>query len=445
MALLSLVLLSLLPCLCLSNFLPDLLGTDRRPPGDGSTSEHLENAGLKHIRAALQSRKVHNVTGSVAPPRKWNKIADRSSRDPLASYGAGIVYIMQLNIGTPGQRISLILDTGSYALLVNPDCNQAADPNACRTYGYYDTEQSSTAQGPDGWFSGQFGTGFMQGVWYNDMVYVGQDYLPLPNSRVGVSQLSEYIWAGVLGVSYGRAWNTGYQTILDLLVKEQYIEVPIFSLGVGYQGGGSPSDIIFGGVDRKKFRGYLEPLEIYPYPEDQMAHYGQVGYRVNMTSLGITPPGQNEVILTDDRFERNVLIDSGSTYTYLAADLVIAIAEALHATLDDNGVYRVPCESRNLDGSVNFGFNFWNIVIRVNYADFIVDFDSYCALGVQSLDEPDDTWVLGTSFIRAAYLVFDQLNNAVWVAQYLPCGEGGITDLTLDAGRELWLEVTGLC
>ncbi|KAL7623686.1 hypothetical protein AAE478_005238 [Parahypoxylon ruwenzoriense] len=442
MTLLKLLVLSLLPCLCLSEFLPGLIGTDRRASSGWPNGGHRKIGGLRHIRATLQTRKINNVTGSVAPTGKTSRVVDRSAREPLAGYGAGIVYMVER---TPGQSVSLILDTGSYTLLVNPDCTQAADPNACRTYGYYDTMQSSTARGPDGWFAGQFGTGYMEGVWYNDMVYVGLDNLPLANSRVGVSKWSQYIWAGVLGVSYGHAWNTGYQTLLDLLVNEHYIEVPIFSLGVGYQGGGSPSDIIFGGVDRKKFRGYLEPLEIYPYLDEQLKKFGQVGYRVNLTSMGITPPGQNETILTDSKFERNVLIDSGSTYTYLSAELVGAIARALYAYKDEHGVWRVPCESRNLDGSVNFGFNFWNIVIRVNYADFIVDFDTYCALGVQPVDNGDDSWVLGTSFIRAAYLVFDQQNNAVWIAQYLPCGDGGITDLTLDAGKELWLEVTGLC
>lgn len=108
-------------------------------------------------------------------------------------------------------------------------------------------------------------------------------------------------------------------------------------------------------------------------------------------------------MLTDSDFVRNVLIDSGSTYTYLDADLVAVIAKILNAYTDENGVYRVPCDNRDLDGSVNFGFNFFNIVIRVNYADFIVDFDSYCALGVQPTDHPGSTWVLGTSFIRAAY------------------------------------------
>ncbi|KAI1440688.1 acid protease [Annulohypoxylon stygium] len=445
MVLLKLLLLGMLPFLSLSASLADFTRfygprSGTRLAGGNNTAESG-----RHIRAKLQSRKINNVTGGAVSTYGPSKITDRSPREPLARYGAGIVYMLELEIGTPGQTVSAILDTGSYTLLLDPDCKQAADPEACQTYGYYDTGQSSTAKNLNGWFSGQFGTGYMQGVWYSDTAYIGLDYLPLPNLRVGVSKWSQYIWAGVLGVSYGKAWNTAYQTLLDLLVFQSYIEVPIFSVGVGYQGGGSPSDIIFGGVDRKKYRGYLEPLEIYPYPDQQLKLFGQVNYRVNLTSLAVTPPGENETMLTDSDFVRNVLIDSGSTYTYLDADLVAVIAKILNAYTDENGVYRVPCDNRDLDGSVNFGFNFFNIVIRVNYADFIVDFDSYCALGVQPTDHPGSTWVLGTSFIRAAYLVFDQQNNAVWIAQYLPCGDDGVADLTKDAGRQLWLEVTGLC
>ncbi|KAI1389171.1 acid protease [Hypoxylon trugodes] len=445
MALLRLLLLGLLPFLCLAITIPDPSWPPRTGLRSRPSSGDVDSDGGRHIRAKLQSRKVNNVTGGTVSTYATSQISGRSPREPLARYGAGIVYMLELDIGTPGQTVSAILDTGSYTLLVDPDCKQAADPQACQTYGYYDTAQSSTAKNLNGWFSGQFGTGYMEGQWYSDTAYVGLDNLPLPGLRVGVSKFSQYIWAGVLGVAYGKAWNTAYQTLLDLLVAQGYIAVPIFSLGVGYQGGGSPSDIIFGGVDRKKFRGYLEPLEIYPYPDQQLKRYSQVGYRVNLTSLAVTPPGQNETKLTDSDFERNVLIDSGSTYTYLDAQMVAVIAQALNAFQDENGVYRVPCESRNLDGSVNFGFNFYNIVIRVNYADFIVDFDNWCALGVQPTDSKDESWVLGTSFIRAAYLVFDQQSDAVWIAQYLPCGDDGITDLTKDAGRQLWLEVTGLC
>ncbi|KAI0180744.1 acid protease [Hypoxylon sp. FL1284] len=451
MALLKLAILGLLPLLCLS-FSPSDFSRSNRTGGWGNwTSEHGGSGVGRHLRATLQSRKVMNVTSgpmvkSMQADMQGDMPSDlqaRTPQEPLTRYGSGIVYMLQLELGTPRQTVSVILDTGSYTLLVDPNCGQAADREACQSFGFYDPMRSFTGRYLNGWFAGLFGTGYMQGLWFSDTAYVASSVLP--NLRVGVSMWSAYIWAGVLGVSYGMKWNTGYPTMLDLLVKNDYIAVPIFSLGVGYQGGGSPSDIIFGGVDRKKFRGYLEPLEVYPYPYQQLKQYGQVGYRVNMTSLAITPPGQVEIVLTDGEFVHNVLIDSGSTYTYLSAELVAEIADAMDAYMDDQGVYRVPCESRNLSGSVNFGFNYYNIVIRASYADFIVDFESDCALGVQPVDSENDTWVLGTSFIRAAYLVFDQQNDAVWIAQYLPCGDDGITDLTLDAGKQLWLEVTGLC
>lgn len=68
----------------------------------------------------------------------------------------------------------------------------------------------------------------------------------MTNLQFGVSDDSDYLWAGVLGLGYGQRFNTNYPTLLDLLVSEGYINVPIFSLSVGSQGstdGESPSRI----------------------------------------------------------------------------------------------------------------------------------------------------------------------------------------------------------
>lgn len=42
-------------------------------------------------------------------------------------------------------------------------------------------------------------------------------------------------------------------------------------------------------------------------------------------------------------------------------------------------------------------------------------------------------------------VVFDQMNDAIWLAQYMPCDRDDISDLTSNAGEELWLDLTGLC
>ncbi|KAJ8130927.1 hypothetical protein O1611_g2699 [Lasiodiplodia mahajangana] len=411
-------------------------------------SEEEERNSSRHITATIQKHKIDLANISDAYPSDSSRSIPGWQREGLASFGAGTVYMLDLDIGTPQQRISLILDTGSFTTLVDPDCARAADTDACEKYGFYNTTTSSTSQALNVYFAAQFGTGYMEGSWYNDTVYIGQDRLPLPHSRVGVNSWSTYLWAGIIGVSYGMGWNTPYPTLLDLLIQLGYIEVPIFSLDVGTLAADSlnqPGHIVFGGVNRWKYRGYLEPIEIWPNPSDQKELYQQVGYWINLTSFGYTQPGQPEVTLTSGEFARSMLIDTGSTFTYLDADLVSAVAKAFNAWIDEKGVYYVNCALRSQDGYVNFGFNQGNVVIRVSYADFIVDFDTYCALGVQPADIGVATWVLGNSFIRAAYIVFDQTNDAIWLAQYMPCDSDDISDLTSNAGKELWLDMTGLC
>ncbi|KAI1812729.1 aspartic peptidase domain-containing protein [Poronia punctata] len=402
-----------------------------------TVAERRNEKGVQHIRAAVQKHKVHaNVPSTRRRGDSFPTLA-RWQREGLASFDAGAVYMLDLEIGVPKQRISLILDTGSYTMLINPDCERSADVSACSKYGYYATTESSTSESLDMNFVANFGTGYMEGVWYNDTIFIGQDELPLQDFRLGVSTWSTYLWAGILGLSYGVEWNTPYPTLLDHLVQLGHIEVPIFSLAVGTQEDGvseQPGGIIFGGIDRWKFRGYLEPIEIWPNPSDQIDLFDQVGYWVNMTSFGYTQPGGKEVELTEDDFARPMLIDSGSTFTYLNPDLT-----------DDEGVYLVNCDLRHKNGYISFGFNQGNMVIDVSYADFIVDLDSHCALGVQPADDGFATGVLGNSFIRAAYIVFDQMNDAIWLAQYQPCQSDGVSELTTDAGKELWLNFTGLC
>ncbi|KAI0967957.1 aspartic peptidase domain-containing protein [Xylaria arbuscula] len=410
--------------------------------------EGERNASSRHIRAELQSQILYLANTSSLPLSDSPQVKPGWESEGLVGFGVGTVYMLDLEIGTPKQKISLILDTGSFTLLVDPDCVRAADSEACQKYGYYNTTASSTSQALNVHFAAQFGTGYMEGSWYNETVYIGQDELPLLYSRVGVNSWSTYLWAGILGVSYGMRWNTAYPTLLDLLVQLGYIEVPIFSLEVGTQGDGSVNQsgsIVFGGVDRWKYSGYLEPIEIWPNPSDQKAQSQQVGYSINLTSFGCTQPGSSEVTLTGTEFARSMLIDTGSTFTYLDADLVATVAQALNAWIDEKSVYYVNCSLRSEAGYVSFGFNQGNMVIQVSYADFIVDFDTYCALGVQPADAGVAAWTLGNSFIRAAYIVFDQMNDAIWLAQYMPCDSDDISDLTSNAGEELWLNYTGLC
>ncbi|KAK7947737.1 aspartic peptidase domain-containing protein [Apiospora aurea] len=441
------VLTLLLPGLSLAASLADLVRPDgvvptsgqERPPRPTSTPRPGN-----YIKAALRKEQVQ-ITNKVTSTSNVTTANSISALGPAPA----LPFAYSVNLGNPGQIIEVVVDTASYELYVNPDCARAANPTFCASAGRYDAADSGSSQNLTTRFGVSFGTGGYSGTYFSDVLTLGDDYWPVTSQQFGVATASAYVWAGMMGLGYGEGYNTPYPTLLDRLVDDGYISQRVFSVGLGGEGSGN-SDIIFGGVDYHKFEGWMEPVEIWPSPAEQMEQFGQVGYWVNLTSLGHTRPDQQATDqLTPTGFTQMMLLDTGSTFSYMDSDLVAALAQQFDAALDDEqGVYYVSCSylhGTGGDGYVHFGFNQGGVVIDVKYEDFIIDLGGRCALGVQPADVGAATWVLGDTFIRGAYIVFDQYYDAVWLANYRPCGEEAVADLGEDPGEQLWTEIYGGC
>jgi hypothetical protein len=93
----------------------------------------------------------------------------------------------QVAIGEPGQKTTVVLDTGSYELWVNPDCSKASlvtadtgnavdgpltDPQKCRERGQYDPSRSSSMK-----TAGMAGKEFVYGGGTSVMVNYVKDKL----------------------------------------------------------------------------------------------------------------------------------------------------------------------------------------------------------------------------------------------------------------------------
>ncbi len=119
----------------------------------------------------------------------------------------------------------------------------------------------------------------------------------------------------------------------------------------------------------------------------------------------MTKPKEHPVIYTQlETFSMPTLIDTGSTLSYIREDLVAAIGQQFKATIDEGGNYIVDCAWRDVDGTVDFGFNRGRMVINVRYKDFIYQqYPGHCMLGVQPADVGSTNYVLGDTFIRGAY------------------------------------------
>lgn len=128
-------------------------------------------------------------------------------------------------------------------------------------------------------------------------------------------------------------------------------------------------------------------------------------YWVNATSVGMTKDGEKPFVWTrKDAFNMPCMIDTGSTLSYIREDLVVAIGQQFNAWVEGTSTYRVDCAWREKKGTVDFGFNKGRAVINVSYRDFIWEmFSGQCYLGVQPADVGATNYVLGNTFIRAAY------------------------------------------
>ncbi|KAJ6439863.1 secreted aspartic proteinase [Purpureocillium lavendulum] len=350
---------------------------------------------------------------------------------------------MLLSIGTPPQKVFAQLDTGSFELWVNPNCSglAAADRRFCNAIGRYDPANSSTSVVSDLGTSLRYGIGAANITYVLDDITLGDDATSpsatMRRVQFGVATTSEDQFAGILGIGFGRGINIGYNNFVDELARQNVTRTKAFSVALGSKDE-SQGVIVFGGVDSSKFSGRLARLPIIPADKspDGVARYwvsmkGLTHVAANGTSTGLIPSSSSSrggsggssgnSSSKDGDNGMPVFLDTGATLTLLPPAVAGGIASAMGATeMDLNGFHIVDCALAGRNGSVDFAFE--GVTVRVPYSELIREVRAQpptCYLGVM----PSETFaLLGDTFLRSAYVVFDLDGNATYMAQYNNCG-----------------------
>ncbi len=170
--------------------------------------------------------------------------------------------------------------------------------------------------------------------------------------------------------------------------------------------------ILFGGVDTDKFHGTLGTLPI------QKALGAFTEFVITLSGVSSTVNGKTQTFSQD--LPIPVLLDSGSSLIYLPNDLINALYGAWNVQYDNQQqVAIVDCNLANSQDTVDFTFSSPKISVPASELVIPAGTDqlgnTICIFGISPAD--GTTPVLGDTFIRSAYVVYDLSNDEISLAQ----------------------------
>ncbi|EFZ01182.1 Peptidase aspartic, active site protein [Metarhizium robertsii ARSEF 23] len=353
-------------------------------------------------------------------------------------------YATDVNIGSPPQRVTVLVDTGSSELWVNPDCRTTKtreQAKQCQQFGQYNPQQSNKSYGPFGKEQLNYGDPSDPKTqtsvlihYYSDTVALGD--AKINNQTFGVVAESKGQAQGIMGLAPdlkdGFTIDEPYSLVLDSMAQQGVISSRVFSLDLRHSDD-QYGAVIYGGLDRNKFIGALEKRPIVK------GVGGEWRLAVELTTIGITMSSSSSFAV--NKSDANVMLDSGTTITRMHSTVAVPILRALNATDDGEGYYQVPCSAKTSRGSVDFGFG--SKTIRVPLKDFILDLGGSSDTCYVGMVLTTDQQILGDSVLRAGYFVFDWDNQEVHIAQAANCDKNDI--VAVSSGTDAVPSATGNC
>ncbi|KAK4216607.1 acid protease [Rhypophila decipiens] len=334
-------------------------------------------------------------------------------------------YLIELSIGTPGQSVKVAIDTGSDELWVNPDCNDrellATQRQECLANGRYNAARSTTSStdkviGPPT-ETIQYGIGSVEMEYTTDNIAFPGSDIELDSVQFAIATETDDLNEGILGLSFGNGTNLVYPNLVDELFAQNITDSKAFSVGLGALGSESSGVLIFGGIDTKKYTGDLIMNEIQGPQFARDIHR----YYLNLDSIGIDRNGRTA---TYSGSSAVVVLDTGASFSYFPDSVLRAMASDIGGRYSANaGLYLVPCSLLEQDGT--FDFKFESGVVKIPIRDMIIQDTQAqaCALAAdKELAGSGIDMLLGDSFLRSVYVVFDQTTGTIGMAPYVDCG-----------------------
>jgi len=317
-----------------------------------------------------------------------------------------VEYFGEVAIGSPPQYFKVVFDTGSGILWVPSDL---CTGEACEDHNRLKESEDKTIKKDEGYVHIKYGTGSMRGRRATDLVDVAgvgiqkQDFLlstdedgtVFVNGRFdGVMGLGKEKLASILAKGDDGRGTPFYINA----VQNQLLAAPKFSFFVS-KNMGKPGAVVLGGVNPKLFKG-----EINTHKGESDAYW--------MVKLGTMKVG-NTVVQTNGA---RGIADSGTSLLVGPPDIIGSILPHVKVNSDCSNYDELKNLEMNMETTEGK-----TVTYTLTPDDYVMKRDGECKTGIAimniQLDMDHPVVILGDTFMRKFYSVFDHKHNTVGFAE----------------------------
>ncbi|KAI1997353.1 aspartic proteinase precursor [Ophidiomyces ophidiicola] len=367
-----------------------------------SLSEQFDHADIETQMKSL-GRKYLGVRSAHQQEVLADQAEPNSGHNVLVDNFLNAQYFSEISIGNPPQDFKVVLDTGSSNLWVpSEQCSSIA----CYLHKKYDSSASSSYKKNGTEFSIRYGSGSLSG-------FVSQDTLKIGDLTIKDQLFAEATSEPGLAFAFGRfdgILGLGYDSIsvnkitppFYNMVNQKLIDEPVFGFYLGDANKeGDQSFATFGGIDKSLYSG-----EMIKIPLRRKA-YWEVDF--------------DAIALGDQRAElenTGIILDTGTSLIALPSTMAELLNKEIGAKKSWNGQYTVECDKRSSLPDLTFTLSGHNFTISAN--DYILEVQGSCISSFMGMDFPEPVGplaILGDSFLRRWYTMYDLGNNVVGLAK----------------------------
>ncbi|KAB5585870.1 aspartic peptidase domain-containing protein [Coniochaeta sp. 2T2.1] len=326
--------------------------------------------------------------------RRGNKYNVVPPQAPSTPHSAGIYqdgtdfsYFIEVGVGSAATPMYMLLDTGAGTTWV---MGSNCESEACQMHNTFGPSSSKTYQGTKDSFSIHYGSGNVTGVLAKDTLSMAGMSLSM---SFGVASdtsrdFKNFPFDGILGVSMSRGATDNFLTVVG---ESKVLQSNMFGVFLSRSSDGvNTGEVTFGGIDDSKYTGPVtyspvsaEARGDWAIPMDGMAYDG--------TDAGVK--------------NRLAYLDTGTSYIFGPPEDVAALHKLIPGAKGDNNgfAYKVPCDSIK-----TLTITFSGVAYTLSPKDWMSPpAGGVCTSNFYGQAVVKDSWLLGDSFLKNVYSVFD--------------------------------------